>query len=159
MYIKTQELLNKNTLTYQEILNIKKRLNGYSKSREDNTELEWKDEYFVTPEHTQKGLEYLNRVCFKPSLYEEMLEKTNKEDKANGVVDDKYLRISCPLGCRELAALLTFDHFTFAGLYDASTYYQAQSNLHNYLPIWRCYGADGDSFDYYLEGGNLVVIG
>jgi hypothetical protein len=34
-YIKTQELLNKKTLTYQEILNIKKRLTGYSKNNHE----------------------------------------------------------------------------------------------------------------------------
>ena len=156
-YIKTQDLLNKNLLTYQEILNIKKRLNGYAKSKEnkDLNDYDWKDEYKITQEHTDKGLEYLFRVAFKPSKLARQKRVFNKKGLMDGAT-----RINCPLGYRELTILLQFHHFTFTGFYDASTSsYGLEQGFHNYLPIWKCYDKDGDSFEYYISGGEMNIIG
>lgn len=155
-YQTTQDLLNKDTLTFQEILNIKKRLNGYAKSKEkagaDN--YEFKDEYKITPEHTAKGLEYLQRVAFKPSKLPIQL----KDFEAHGI-SHEAVRSNSPLGYRELIILLQFHHFTFTGFYNASNQYQESMGLHVYYPLWKCYDLDGDSFEYYLEGGEMTIIG
>src|SRR3990172_9426019 len=96
-YTTTQELLNQEVLTYQEILNIKKRLSGYSKSREDNQkDYNFKDEYQITQEHTDKGLEYLFRIAFKPSK----LEQQRREFEDKGILDEA-VRSNSPLGYRE----------------------------------------------------------
>lgn len=154
-YIPTQELLNRDLLTYQEILNIKKRLTGYTKNHDIKyDEAEFKDEYNITPKHTAKGLEYLFRVAFKPSKLEEQKARFTKD----GLLDEA-IRSNSPLGYRELTILLQFDHFTFSGFYDASNYYQSQSGYKNLYPLWKCYDRDGDSFEYYLEAGEMQIIG
>jgi len=156
-YIATQDLLNQDVLTYQEILNIKKRFGGYSKSSDPTTyeNAEFKDEYAITPEHTAKGLEYLFRVAFKPSK----LEEAKAFYKEAGEILDNSLRSNCPLGNRELFVLLGFDHFTFTGFYDASNMYQREAGIRALYPLWKTYDKDGDSFEYYLEGGEMNIIG
>lgn len=154
-YIKTQELLDKDTLTYQEILNIKKRFGGYTKNKDITySEAEFKDEYNITQEHTEKGLEYLHRVAFKPSKLKTQMERYEKE----GILDEA-VRSNSPLGQREMYILLGFDHFTFTGFYDASNHYQIESGYRTLYPLWKCYDKDGDSFEYYLEGGQMNIIG
>lgn len=156
-YIKTQDILNKEVLTYREILNVKRRLNGYTKGQEpagaDN--YEFKEEYTITPEHTAKGLEYLYRVAFKPSKFDPAMSLYYSEEEIN----EKIMRKNSPLGLREAMILCDFDHFTFTGFYDASNYYQNQLGYHNYLPIWKCYSKEDDSFEYYLEAGKMQIIG
>ena len=173
-YIKTQKLLNQNRLTYQEILNIKKRLTGYAKNTHEMKkaftgngdisqpewvkmtieDYNWKDEYSITPEHTAKGLEYLFRVAFKPSKLADQKARFEKE----GLLDEA-IRSNSPLGYREAIILLQFNHFTFTGFYNASTSYQESIGLHAYYSLWKCYDKDGDSFEYYLEGGEMNIIG
>ena len=152
--INSQELLNKDTLTYQEILNLKKRMTGYSKAPEKPSDFEWKEEYKITDEHTAKGLEYLFRVAFKPSKLQEQKDRFEKE----GILYEA-LRSNCPLGYRELTILLQFDHFTFTGFYDASNYAQVQMGFRALYPLWRTYDKDGDSFEYYLEAGQMQIVG
>lgn len=154
-YIKTQDLLNKKVLSYQEILNLKKRLNGYSKSRENRlkdkigaNDYQWLDEYAITPEHTKKGLDWLNKITYKPSHYA----------KHNWDLDC-CVRSNCPLGYREIEILEHFSHFTFTGFYDSATYTANEMGYHGYLPIWRVYAKDGDSFEYYVASGEINIIG
>jgi hypothetical protein len=178
-YINTQTLLNKDILTYQEILNIKKRLTGYSKNnhelKKDFTSDEtisqpelvkmtvedynWQDEYKITPEHTAKGIEYLQRVAFKPSKLQEGLKAVKNYGKLENNELDTYLRSSNPLGTRELQILADFDHFTFAGFYDATNMYQQDAGYKNLYPIWKCYDSEGYSFEYYLEAGEMQIVG
>lgn len=156
-YIKTQDLLNKKTLTYREILNIKKRLNGYAKSKEESgvENYEFKDEYKITKEHSDKGLKWLYKIAIKPS----MLDKALEMYEAWGI-DDKWLRKNNPLGYRELNILFQFHHFTFVGFYDSCmSQYALDKGFHSYLPIWRCYDKDGYSFEYYVSGGEINIIG
>ena len=173
-YQYTQDLLNKNKLTYQEILSIKKRLNGYAKNNHelkkdftgnDNIsqpelvrmtleDYNIKDEYKITPEHTAKGLEYLYNIAFKPSKLREGLNAVKNYGKLGQL--DNYLRKTNPLGNRELQILAEFSHFTFTGFYNAG---QESIDLHNYCLIWKCYDKDGYSFEYYLEGGVMNLIG
>lgn len=154
-YVPTQELLNRDLLTYQEILNIKKRMSGYTKSKDVSfSDAQFKEEYKITQEHSDKGLEYLFRVAFKPSKLAEQQAKYNTD----GLLDDA-IRSNSPLGYRELNILLQFDHFTFAGYYNASNYTQVQMGFTILYPIWKCYDKDGDSFEYYIEGGEMQIIG
>jgi hypothetical protein len=155
-YIPTQELLNRDILTYRDILNIKSRLNGYRvlKSRgegKDANDFEWKDEYKITADHSKKGLDWLHDVAIKPTNLDHVLE--------TGDWTDEDIRISNPLGHRELTILVNFDHFTFTGLYDAQSSAGLSMGYHNYLPIWRAYDHDGDSFEYYVQGHDINIIG
>ena len=154
-YIKTQALLNKKVLTYKEILNIKKRFTGYTKSKDIKyDEANFKDEYKITKEHTKKGLKYLFKVAFKPS----QLEEQKRVYKKQGLLD-KAIRSNSPLNYRELNILLQFNHFTFTGFYDNTNIYQADFGYKNLCPIWKCYDKDGYSFEYYLEAGEMHIIG
>ena len=92
----------------------------------------WPDEGIeITDEQTRKGLEWLR-----------------KQQK----------RRSSPFGYREDEALDTFEKFTFDGLHDAG-------NVHRswYAPVYSVYGTlkDGSraSFQYYVSGGECVIIG
>jgi hypothetical protein len=155
-YIPTQELLNQELLTYQQILNLKKRHNGYTKTREGQTDIhtyDWKDEYKITKEHTQKGIAWLRDKAFKPSKLQKVLDT-----KERGY-DDTRKTENYPFGERELFAIVNFNYFTFVGFYDASNHYQIEQGYHTYYPIWRCYDSDGDSFEYYLEGGKINITG
>lgn len=139
-YATTQELLNKDTLTYREILMIKKRMTGYSKSREQKkeNEYEWRDEYLLTPEHTQKGLAWL----------------LSKWKTPTGAI-----RKNNPFGYREESILETFDHFSFTGFYHNCTSYQESLGLHNLMPIWKVYDKEGYSFEYYGGGDKIDIVG
>ena len=154
-YIKTQDLLNKKVLTYREILNIKKRFTGYTNNKDIKYhEAEFREEYKITKEHTDKGLEYLFRVAFKPSK----LAKQKKVFNKQGLLDEA-IRSNSPLGYRENIILLQFHHFTFTGFYDATNSVQQELGFKVLYPIWKCYDKDGDSFEYYLEGGEMKIIG
>jgi hypothetical protein len=173
-YIKTQDVLNKKVLTYQEILNIKKRLTGYTNNKHElkkeftnNDDISqpelvrmtledynFKDEYKITQEHTDKGLEYLYRVTFKPSK----LAEQKRRFKKDGILDEA-LRSNCPLGYREAIILLNFHHFTFTGFYDATNIYQREVGYRTLYPLWKTYSKNGDSFEYYIEGGKMNIVG
>lgn len=152
-YIKTEDLLAKDTLTYQEILNLKKRMSGHTKSK-DTTDGMPDKEWHITPAHTNKGLEYLWRVAYKPS----MADIQRLDFQATGIID-KCLRKNCPLGYRELIILNQFDHFTFNGFYHDCNNIQESMGVHNLAPLWKCYDKDGDSFEYYVSAGEMQIVG
>lgn len=157
-YIPTQELLDQDLLTYQEILNIKKRMTGYAKSNDKTTkDAEFKDEYKITQEHTDKGIEYLERVAFKPSLLGALHDAWRQ--RVGTVNVDEFTRKNCPLGEREIYILLDFDHFTFTGYYDGTSYGQGVMGFKSLLPLWKCYDKEGDSFEYYIGNGEMNIIG
>lgn len=158
-YVKTIEILGKDTLTYREILLLRRRWNKPAKSKDPKEEEArekdlLREEYNITEENTSKGLEYLYRVCFKPSKLQEALS----EYLTKGI-QDEWLRKNCPLGYRELDILLQFSHFTFTGFYHDYTLYGEKLEIHNLLPVWRVYDKDGFSFDYYVSSRGLVVCG
>lgn len=164
-YKTTSELLKQDTLTYQDILNLKKRLSGYARASEEHKQEtekayseDMQEEYNITPEHTAKGLEYLYRVSFKPSVFASLAEAQEAYKKDQDSIE-KGTQSNCPLGYRELDILLKFDHFTFAGFYDATTSYQYSSGFRNLYPLWRCYSVEGDSFEYYMAGGEMQIVG
>jgi len=164
-YQTTKDLLSQEVLTYSQILNIKRRLTGYSnltgKHRDEAKEAYEKymrEEYQITSEHTEKGLEYLYRVSFKPSIFGSLEEAQEYFIKHNDYLDNA-VRKTCPLGYREVLILLNFDHFTFTGFYDDSTYYMSQAGYKSLYPLWTCYDKDGDSFEYYIAAGAMHIVG
>lgn len=152
-YTPTQEILNKNILTERDISNLRKRLNGYSKSREEAgaNNYEWKEEYKITAEQTEKGRAWLLDQAFKPSRLQEVL--------SNRKFSGADLRKSQPFGNRELEILIDFSHFTFTGLFDAGTPYQNNMGYYNYLPIYKVHDTEGYTFEYYVMGGEIHLIG
>lgn len=92
----------------------------------------WPDEGLpITDEQTRKGIMWLRK---------------------------QQNRRSSPFGYREDEALDTFEYFTFDGLHDAG-------NVHRswYVPVYSVHGTlkDGSrsSFQYYVSGGECVIIG
>ena len=157
-YIPTQELLNQDTLTERDILNIKKRLNGYAKSQDEGksiNDFKMKDEYALTLEQSNKGIAWLINHCFKPSSFDELKEAW--ETSNHDTIDiSKAMRKNSVFGYREALTILDFAHFTFIGYYDERNLYQG---FHNYLPLWKCYAKDGDSFEYYVKNGEAQIVG
>ena len=63
------------------------------------------------------------------------------------------------MGYREINILLQFKKFTFTGFYDATNVYQENAGYKTLYPIWKCYDKDNYSFEYYLEAGEMKIIG
>lgn len=127
MKVKTQDVLNKDRLTNQEILLLCKRANA-------GEEIDFNDkEFLITSEQTQKGLDWLNDQRRTP---------TGKERKNN------------PFGAREEEVLDNFDYFTFDGLINAGN-----SFVDFYLPIYTVVGKNHLTFQYYVSGGKINIIG
>lgn len=154
-YISTPELLRQQALTYQQILNLKRRMSGYAKQSPEHKRATllavWNDkqreEYNLTPEHTAKGISWLRKIAFKPSHYAK-----HNWDK------DCCERINSPFGFVGVDIIRHFDHFTFAGFHETTSYYQARAGYRQLYPVWRCYDRQGRSFAYYVEGGKPEFI-
>jgi len=142
------------TITEREILNARKRANGYS-SAKDKTLLEIPDGGFnLTPEQTKKGLNYLLDLAFLPSKMSE-LRKVYREDSNT---PEEYLRKNCPFGEREIYCLLNFKIFLLTDWYDAISSVGFQMGYHNYCPVYTVISKDGTCFDYYFNG-SINIIG
>ncbi len=88
----------------------------------------------VSEEQAQKGYEWLMNEYKTPRG----IERKNN-----------------PFGYREQEPLDSgLDHFTYDGHYDAGNMYHSF-----YLPIYTFYGKDGGSFQYYVSGGQINIIG
>ena len=132
--MKTSDLLKKieTTLeiTEQEVSLLKIRLN---KGEKIDMSVIWDNEISITKQHTTKGLNWLRNEYKTPY---------GKE------------RLNNPFGYREIDVLESDDiTFYFRGFYDAGRY-----NFHVYLPIYLVSGA-GTSFEYYVVGGKIQIIG
>lgn len=152
-FIKYKALLEGNTLTERDILNLKKLLNGYSRTsttKEERDELQrimydHIDEhggYELTAEQTKKGIDWLR---------DQWKTQRGIERKNN------------PFGYREEDVLEHFSRFLFEGFYDDTRAWD--SDYHNYLPIWGVFGGNGSYFQYYMgrgtgyNGGLVQIIG
>lgn len=133
--MKTKELLEKivkaGVITEQEINLLKRRMNAGEKI--ELPQSIYDGEINVTPEQSAKGWAWLKNQYQTPA---------GKERKNN------------PFGYREIDVLEAPDHyFYFVGFYDAGKY----GNVYS-LPIYLVCGA-GTSFEYYVSGGEINIIG
>ena len=62
-------------------------------------------------------------------------------------------RTNNPFGYREQDALETFEYFELRGFYDAGNRYRKF-----YVPLYTCVGAE-TSFEYYISGGEINIVG
>lgn len=88
----------------------------------------------LTPEHNQKGIDWLRRTQFKK----------------NGQLSTAKTTF---IGEREAHVIKNFSHFTFIGLVDESSNQWPQP-----MPVYKCYATDGTSFEY-VASFNMRVIG
>jgi hypothetical protein len=124
------------TITEKQIHLIARRLNAKKplKEVEDLNNLAPEGEVKVTKEQAQKGFEWLMNQYKTPKK----IERKNN-----------------PFGYREQEALDSgLDYFTFDGMYDAGN-----MNFSFYLPIYTFIGKSGGSFQYYVSGGKINIIG
>lgn len=156
-FVRYGSLIRSGKLTERDILNLKRLLNGWSRTsvtteeKEDLNNLLWEqidnEGITLTPEQTEKGIKWLRDQWKTPR---------GIERKHN------------PFGYREEEILDNFSHFTFEGFYDDANYYMSRDGHHNYLPIYGVHGKLADdstsSFDYYMargtgyNGGSVEII-
>lgn len=143
-------------ITEQEILNLKRLLNGWSTT--STTEIE-RDELrnlldeavengglSLTPEQTAKGLAWLKNEWKTPR---------GQERKHN------------PFGMRETDILDNFESFRFVGFVDNANMYMRSDDHHDYQPIYKVISNarnDNDSFEYTMvrgsgyNGGSVEIL-
>ena len=124
--------LKKGYLTEREILLIKRRLNHNKATTGEVNTIFDKGGIRITTTQELKGLNWLNDQWKTP---------TGVERKNN------------PLGYREQEALKTFQRFELTDFYDAGNSY-----FHSYQPVYSVIGKQ-NSFDYYVAGGEMHIIG
>lgn len=105
------------------------------KNRVNNkaVEVSFDKEYLLTPEQNQKGYDW---------IYNQYKTPRGIERKNN------------PFGYREQAVIDNFSHFTWSDIYDTGNSYHSW-----YAPVWTMYAKDGNSFSYYVSGGECNIIG
>jgi len=126
-----QDIKKKGTITEQELLLVKRRLN-------DGT-YEWKDvEEFtdlkLTPEQNEKGIKWLRTMGWG---------KTGVE------------RSNTPFGYREEEAIKNFKEFKLNSFTNIANY----QGMKNYVPVYDVYTKEGYGFQYYLNGGIISIVG
>lgn len=129
-----KNIMETNTITEKEINLIKLRMNN-NKVDEDTQEIIdyiWENSPQLTPDQNKKGIDYLRNLWKSP---------TGKE------------RANNPFGYREQEALETFEYFELRGFYDAGNIYHKF-----YVPLYICVGAE-TSFEYYISGGQINIVG
>jgi len=130
-----EEIKNKETISEQEILLIRNRLNRKVYSTADMEGITNKK---LLPEQNAKGFRYMY------NLY-----KSSKGTE----------RSNSPFGYREEEVLNNFSHFELVDWNDSSNYYQAQAGIKNYVPVYRVVAKDGSSFEYFMQEGKVKIIG
>lgn len=91
--------------------------------------------YGITPEQTEKGINYLKNTCFKK----------------NGSLRDTKKRMT--FGLREIAIIKDFYEFKFVGIYDASP-----NHYRFYTPVYRVIDSRGNAFEYTTNMGEMTVV-
>jgi hypothetical protein len=129
-----KNMMETNTITEKEINLIKLRMNN---DKVDNFTQEaidfiWDNSPQLTSDQNKKGIDYLRNLWKSP---------TGKE------------RTNNPFGYREQDALETFEYFELRGFYDAGNRYRKF-----YVPLYTCVGAE-TSFEYYISGGGINIVG
>jgi len=121
-------------ITEKEINRIRMRMNAGKLTYED---VEVLNNIKITPEQTQKGLNWLINKWKTPK---------GKERKNN------------PFGLREQRALKTFKEFRLNSFHNNVNVYQQEMGIKNWIPIWDVVGRDAN-FQYYMEAGMPKIIG
>lgn len=135
MYMKF--LKGKRTLSERDTKLISRRLNA-GKITQDEVFKDYGKRYRIDQAHTRKGYRWLMDLWKTPRG----LERKNN-----------------PFGYREEDILENFSHFEMGEYYDAANYYQSQSGMHFYIPLWDVVAKDGNSFQYYFWGGEMSIVG
>lgn len=144
LFTKYETILKGGTIKEGEILGLKKILNGYANvsvtedERKQLLDLVYEHEPRVTKEQAEKGLNWLN----------------NQRRTPRGVE-----RKNNPFGTREEQILDDFDHFTLSGFYDLRMASSFAPELHNYVQCYTVHDNEGYSFEYYVAGGQIEIIG
>lgn len=64
------------------------------------------------------------------------------------------VRKNNPYGYREQKVLENYAGIEFAGVYDTGN-----RHISHYVPLWSVVSKDGDSFQYYISGGEIHIVG
>jgi len=138
LFNKYTEMLKNDTLTENEIINIKSRISGMQCSLTDNEVqqiieivTDHKCSYKITNEHAEKGIEYLLRKCLK----------RNGQNRATKQV------INMPKHFFD--AIKDYDHFTFVG-FNVIRHNEYTGNTF-YMPVWRLHTKSGNTIDYCMD--------
>jgi hypothetical protein len=129
-----KNMMETNTITEKEINLIKLRMNNdkVDDFTQEAIDFIWDNSPQLTPDQNKKGIDYLRNLWKSPS---------GKE------------RVNNPFGYREQDALETFEYFELRGFYDAGNRYRKF-----YVPLYVCVGAE-TSFEYYISGGEINIVG
>lgn len=134
---KTSDIVGKDTLSENEVLLIKRRLND-GKINLDQV-FSKQESFKLTPEQTTKGKNFLMDLWKTPA---------GKERKNN------------PFGDREQAVLDNFSYFELAGFHNNINSTQAQMGINNYLPVYRVISNNnGSAFEYYSDFNGVHITG
>jgi len=136
-----------NCLTESDLIALKSRISGNQASLTDDEVINLRDrlnhgecEYNITQEHSDKGMEYLLRKCFKVN------GQRRNTTQLDNMPDMFFL------------AIKDFNYFTFGGFecLDFNPY----NNRMFYMPVWRIHTNSGETFDYCMDSGlNFLYIG
>lgn len=130
--LKYIDIINSGSITESQIISLRSYLHKCDKEVRRAIFDVW-HELEISPEQNKKGYEFLMK---------QWKTGTGKEAKNN------------PFGYREQNILENFDRFTYCENYDSSRYGQNPF----YLPVYRCYSKNGNSFEYYYNG-KVNIIG
>ena len=136
LYKKYTSLLDGDILTESEIISLKSRIshNPFSLTNHEVSSLRerfWDCEYKITPEHAQKGIDYLRLKCLK------LNGKPRKTKQVENMPTEFF------------DAIQEYSHFTFVGFEELD--YNLYSNRSSYMPIWRIHTKSGSTFDYCMN--------
>ena len=133
-------LTRSNCLTESDLIALKSRISGNQASLTDDEVINLRErledegcKYNITQEHSDKGMEYLLRKCFK----------NNGQRRHTAQLED--------MPDTFFIAIKDFKHFTFVGFecLDVNPY-----NKHRfYMPVWRIHTNSGETFDYCMDSG------
>jgi hypothetical protein len=129
-----KNMMETNTITEKEINLIKLRMNNdkVDDFTQEAIDFIWDNSPQLTSDQNKKGIDYLRNLWKSP---------TGKE------------RANNPFGYREEEAIETFEYFELRGFYDAGNRYRKF-----YVPLYTCVGAE-TSFEYYISGGGINIVG
>lgn len=141
LFNKYNKMLKENKyLTETEIINLKSRISTNPCSLTSKEVVNLKDRleynqgdsvsYMITPEHAEKGIEYLRQKAFK-------LNGNRRNTKQVENMPWQFFE-----------AIKKYDHFTFVGFEEVD--YNIYSGRSFYMPVWRIHTTDGQFFDYYM---------
>jgi len=129
------EIISRGFIKEDEVLLIRMRMNKNWMSYDDTEPL---NGIKITPEQTQKGLNWLMNEWKTPKGVE---RKNN------------------PFGLREQDVLEHFKEFRLDSFTNNNNAFQAGAGINNWVPVWNVIATDGGGFQYYMEAGQAKIIG